>query len=112
MGGGTAGALTLTRPTVMRQMLVLYGGCAGAYPPYENDVMCDVVGWVSVAHPPAPQTHHYPQTRQHLKTHHFSFARLSDGSSFSSRTLSEPCAFASFCSFLARSFFARFSSTR
>ncbi len=28
MGGGTAGALTLTRPTVMRQMLILYGGCA------------------------------------------------------------------------------------
>ncbi len=55
MGGGTAGALALTRPTVMRRMLVLYsgcaaltrhtkmtlmlvlhGGCAGAYPPYEN----------------------------------------------------------------------------
>ncbi len=28
MGGGMAGALALTRPTVMTLMLVLHGGCA------------------------------------------------------------------------------------
>ncbi len=59
MGGGMAGALALTRLTVMRLMLVLYGGCAGAYPPYGDEVNFDLC---RVGKRSAPTRTHTPIT--------------------------------------------------